>query len=58
MSFLTFFLMKRKLLFVTGPQDYRNKGKRKQNYCKKFLKKVTIKFTEDNWIRVRIWNPN
>jgi hypothetical protein len=31
--------MKRKLLFLTGPQDYRNKGERKENYLNKILKK-------------------
>jgi hypothetical protein len=36
---------KKLLLFSTGPQDNRNKGKKK-NYFKKFPKKVTIKFTD------------
>jgi hypothetical protein len=42
--------MKSKVLFLTGPQDNTKKGKKK-----KFPKKVTIKFTKETWIRIRIW---
>jgi hypothetical protein len=45
--FFDIFSHKKKLFFLTGPQDDRNMSKRK-----KFPKKVTIKFMEETWIQV------
>ncbi len=53
MFFLTFFPLKRKLLFLTGPQDKTNRVREKK-LLRNVSYQVTIKFTEELRIQICI----